>query len=70
MLAFVLEYVIRTYACERYQITTEDQLRLSELLSGYRLFVTTYRFYLPGSRSEIKEEFFPACENETLYCVV
>jgi len=40
------------------------------MLSGYRLFVTTYRFSLPGSRSEIKEELFPACENEILHCVV
>jgi hypothetical protein len=51
-------------------MTAEDQLRFSEMLSVYRLFVTTYRFYLPGLRSEIKEEFFPVSENEILHCVV
>jgi hypothetical protein len=70
LLVFILEYDIRTYACKRYHITAEDQLRISEILSGYRQLMTTYRCYLPGSRSENKEEFFPACENEILHCVV
>jgi len=40
------------------------------MLSGYRLFVTNYKFPLPGPRREIKEELFPVCENEMLQCVV